>query len=314
MRASKRQRASQTRTARGGSRRGFTLVEVLIALALFAMGASALMGLYLKNLHSAKLARTEIILALIQKDVASKNQLAAFQSDLPAPRYTFAQDFAKPEPDQNFNRDQWLVGHDGSDSSGNIPDPDIVNPEESIDHYNRLVAPYDSAPPPGKTINELLAITSIKHPLFNGLDDEIEAQWHRLWEHIIMYRGFTYILRKFESTDADNKENNQFVDWDGYGWLIEEEYGVSFNDDNDDGKIDGDDDTDDRWNLGKPSPSHGVAFDPKGLRYYYKRLKIIVGWDLANGKKFDAREFPDPRSGKYDVFYFSVYNPDLHKH
>ena len=124
MRAPKRQRASRTRTERGGSRRGFTLVEVLIALALFAMGSTALMGLSLKNLHSAKLARTEIILALIQKDVASKNQLAAFQSDLKnadgSPlMYTFAQDFAPPvDNSENFDRKQWLVGHDGSDATG----------------------------------------------------------------------------------------------------------------------------------------------------------------------------------------------------
>ena len=43
-------------------RGGFTLIEVLIALGLFAVGAASILGLFLKNLQSAKLAREEVVL------------------------------------------------------------------------------------------------------------------------------------------------------------------------------------------------------------------------------------------------------------
>ena len=70
----------------GQGRRGFTLVEVLLALGLFAIGSSALIALFLRNLYSAKLAREEVVLALISKDVATKNQLAAFTANSAAGR------------------------------------------------------------------------------------------------------------------------------------------------------------------------------------------------------------------------------------
>ena len=87
--------------ARIGDRRGFTLIEILIALGLFTIGSAALMSLYIKNLNTAKLAREEIILAMVNKDVTAKNQISAFTAKAAG----IPGDFAYA-----FGVDQWLVG------------------------------------------------------------------------------------------------------------------------------------------------------------------------------------------------------------
>ena len=61
----------------------------------------------------------------------------------------------------------------------------------------------------------------------------------------------------------------------------------------------------------REAPSHGVEFincgiNPDGFRFYYKRLKLIIGWELRDPTLI--------QSGKWEVFYFAVFNPDLAKH
>jgi prepilin-type N-terminal cleavage/methylation domain-containing protein len=66
---------------RAGLRRkknGFTLIEVLFALGILAVGGTSLIALFAHNLREAKRAREEIIINVIQRDVSVRNQLAAF--------------------------------------------------------------------------------------------------------------------------------------------------------------------------------------------------------------------------------------------
>ena len=60
-------------------RAGFTLLEILIAMSLFVVGAASIMSLFTTSLEKAKLTEQEIMLAMMQKDIAIRNQLAAYK-------------------------------------------------------------------------------------------------------------------------------------------------------------------------------------------------------------------------------------------
>lgn len=244
----------------GGGRRGFTLIEILIALGLFAIGSAALLALFIQNLNTAKLAREEIILAMMYKDIATKNQLAAFTANS-----RYGRKF--PAPDDMAGADPWLVGHP-------------TDMDESIRRYDSTVAKDPSNPTP--------------------------EEKKRLWANIHMYRSFTFTLENITSL-IRAEENYQFTDWDGYGIIYEREIGVDIGSPTGggpDGNV-----TDDGWfDFGDPAPSHGVEYDSDGMRYYIKRLKLIIGWELRD------RTPGNIKSGKWEKFYFSLFNPDLAKH
>ncbi|MBN1809492.1 MAG: type II secretion system protein [Planctomycetes bacterium] len=75
---------------------GFTLIEVLFALGILALGGASLIALFTHNLREAKRAREEIIINIIQRDVSIRNQLAAYAA--PASGWDFY-----------TNRDQWVI-------------------------------------------------------------------------------------------------------------------------------------------------------------------------------------------------------------
>ena len=59
-------------------KKGFTLIEVLFALGILALGGTSLVALFAHNLREARRAREEIVINVIQRDVTVRNQLAAF--------------------------------------------------------------------------------------------------------------------------------------------------------------------------------------------------------------------------------------------
>lgn len=56
--------------------RGFTLIEILVALAIFALAALALLNLSGQNLRSADLAETRLLAAVIAENRAVEAQLS----------------------------------------------------------------------------------------------------------------------------------------------------------------------------------------------------------------------------------------------
>lgn len=246
--------------ARIGGRRGFTLIEVLIALGLFAIGASALLSLFAKNLATAELAREEIILAMITKDVTAKNQLAAFTAGT-AGLKTFG-DAVQFSP-----VNQWLVG----------VEPDTLLDDVTLSplSYNKVVA-VDPANP-----------TAAEKP--------------RLWENIHMYRNFNFAI---EVLGRNILEDNQYVDWDGYGIIREDQIGQDLN---------ADGDTDDSFDFGNPAPSHSVEYDSTQMRYYIKRIKMTIIWKWRDPTNY-ATGADWFKGSRREIFYFPLYNPDLKKH
>lgn len=58
--------------------KGFTLIEVLFAMAILGIGGTSLVALFAYNLQLAKRAREEVVINVIQRDVSVRNQIAAF--------------------------------------------------------------------------------------------------------------------------------------------------------------------------------------------------------------------------------------------
>ena len=58
--------------------RGFTLIEVLFAMAILGIGGTSLVALFAYNLELAQRAREEVVINVIQRDVSVRNQVAAF--------------------------------------------------------------------------------------------------------------------------------------------------------------------------------------------------------------------------------------------
>ena len=227
---------------------GFTLIEVLFALGILALGGSSLIALFAHNLREAKRAREEIVMNVIQRDITVRNQLAAFAATANALR--FYEDLAA-----------WII----SDTNA----------------YNKTA-------------------------------ETVERQW----ENIPAYRGYYFWVDALErssapwSEDAQTKGlamyDNQFVDWDGYGWIDQPPYNGKL----DPGEIFGE------GAEGAPKPSHRIFYDSRGMRNYMMRMRGIVAWDLkiSDASIVKAKILLGENIAKYHIFYFTVYNPDTQKH
>jgi hypothetical protein len=150
--------------------------------------------------------------------------------------------------------------------------------------------------------------------------DDIAGDGGR-WNDHPLYAHWQFRMRAVLPSEV---ESNQYVDWDGYDIWDSGSKRLAPNIFSD--EIQGDADTPgarapvhapesaratlppDAVNagyFGPPRPSHGVVFDARGTRYFVKRIKCVIGWNLADSS--------DIYSGERHVFYFSVYNPDARK-
>ena len=233
------------KTAAGKS--GFTLIEVLFALGILALGGSSLIALFAHNLREAKRAREEIVMNVIQRDVTVRNQLAAYAATTSGLR--FYEDLSK-----------WIISDE------------------------------------------------------TAYDNTVDAA-ERKWKMIPAYYGYHFWVDAFErggapwSDDAQTHGlfmyDNQFVDWDGYGWV----------DLNNNGKSDVGE-TFGEGAEGAPKPSHRVFYDSRGMRNYMMRMRGIVAWDLkiSDVATVKSRILNGENIAKYHIFYFTIYNPDTQKH
>lgn len=233
--------------------KGFTLIEIIMSLAILVTGSVAIMGLYVQNLRLAGAARREVILAIMEKDIASKNQLAAFRANA-----QYAKDFAS---------DDWLI--------------------KDYEAYNVLVDPVNFP-------------DAARYWPFPGVEED---------KMIEVYKGYyfaAYTLQRQGAFWADAAATHglylydqQFTDFDGYGWI----------DLNRDGVEDAEED------FGDPAPSHFVHYDSRKMGKYIKKIECVIAWDLS----FDPIElYTQVTMGidighNYQKFTFMVYNPDLDK-
>ncbi|MCX7806005.1 MAG: prepilin-type N-terminal cleavage/methylation domain-containing protein [Planctomycetota bacterium] len=253
------------------NKKGFTLLEVLIALGIFVFGAVAVTGLYIGNANSVQLAKEEVIVALIQRDLYAKNQFRAYYAG--------------------------RLGHEPFVQGGVLSlkrPPDDPEEPKTPEWVIRCVADY----------NKMMSGTK------------------REWGDIDAYHGFYFFCWEVSSPRI---EDNQFVDWNGYGEIAAREldspwFGQAAGGGEDPGNA--------TINCGDPAPSHNVKYDSERMRWYQKRLRAFIFWDLTkidpgwgnlneitDGEKQKTiiKQIKDGRMARYVEFDFGIYNPDLRK-
>lgn len=317
----------------GRRRGGFTLLEVVIALGLLAFGSVSIIGLYMNNARDAIKARDEVILAVLMNDIRTKCRLAAYFAFEPADPSIYPSGFKS-----TFDREDWLPRGKRADGSaapdvyavrkitrkgeaaawlpsGAVPTTDEVAFNEQLWEHPADASAYDG--------NGVLK-SSVHYEDLKGVKaryDFLAGDPAHYWDANPIYQGFQFRLRTVLPPEW---ENNQYVDWDGYGYIKENEIGFDLDGN---GKID---------NYAKPfydhnhpndaadgtpfaRPSHGVVYDPRGMRFYVKRIKCIIGYRLADPKTTrPAPSAPGDKkrgiySGSYHIFTFSINNPNTWK-
>ena len=306
--------------------RGFTLIEVLIALGIFLGSMMAILGLYFHNLHLARMAREEIILSMIQRDIMARNAVVAS---------------ARAGHERLFTRD-----------------PSSVSTPPSFDLYG---SPADGTPygiGAGETTDPAQAFVvgwGIRNVVtwekVSGLhwgrwteDQALAAGYANVDQaqsdapEVPYYDNFYYTVRPVlrdvpdanptadywdpggpSSTPGLSLQDSQFTDWDGYNLADMDRNGYPETD------------------LGLPYPSPGplltsdlsstttydnspmrIFYNSNKMRRYFLRLKVRVIWRVRNEEDvfmsdsaLDAEEAAGRRVFNHTTYYFSVFNPDI---
>jgi len=312
-------------------RGGFTLIEVLVALGIFLMAILTILGLFFQSIKTAIVAREEIIIAIIQRDVSTRNQVAAARQAADMRAWCEAAANRTPAAYGAGIGATFMTYGDPDDT-----DPDGAGPQDVLalgwgvrnpEAYNALVAGG--------------AGTGREWPI----EADLEAGDQSMADIVSLYRGFIFTVSEVirdetnmsapgipgaaNSTPGIVIEDNQFTDMDGYG----------SHDTTGDGELDRDflpavdmdnDGTDEASEGldGKPLPYPSIGplrrgslallpasptdeyrfrifYNSNGMRNYVKRLRCTIGWNLRSATNI--------RSGYYEEYYFSVFNLDAVK-
>jgi prepilin-type N-terminal cleavage/methylation domain-containing protein len=270
--------------------RGLTLLEVIIALAVFAVGAVAALSLYSNSLKAAKQAKNENIISLLEREIRVRCQLAALRA------------YAGEPPVSTFDGSDWLLRDPAA--------PDDPGTPVLLDGGG------------GGGSSDADALNGQRWEIVRERFDDAGGDGSR-WDDQPLYTNWQFRLRTVLPSEV---ESNQFVDLDGYDvWdsrskelspnIMADEIGhdptgagkpphaavkppASARATAPPGAVNA-------GNFGAPRSSHGVTYDPRGMRFHVKRVKCVIGWDLNNRS--------DIFSGERHEFYFTIYNPDLQK-
>lgn len=265
-------------------RAGFTLIEIIIAMGIFTLGIAYVMELFQRALRTTVKARQQVILAILFQDLKQKEQTAA----------VLAKAGGVDTFEQNIGGG-WMtdMGPIGLHDYGN-------NWIGAKNAYNQLSPNIDEV---DNETNEYVP---------DGKPDYY-------YDEIQIYRKFMFAIN---SVTPINKENNQFVDWDGYVatdrdgnvvvGITEQDVQEEFNGEpgfQDYGTI---------FDFGEPAPTAGanVQYQPQGMRHYIKRMQCIIAFDYIEDNPpnmFSPGNYDNPNYCQHEVFYFDVFNPDTDK-
>jgi type II secretory pathway pseudopilin PulG len=268
--------------------RGFTLLEIVFALALFIIGTTAILVLYSNSIKTARQSKDEMALSLLIRDIREKVQLAALNA------------FGGNPAESTFHTSTWLLRDPAAEDDAGTP--------AKLDGGGGPITP------------DSVALNAQAWPEIMKRYDTIGGAGGK-WDDNPLYRNFQFRMRTFIPPEV---ENNQFVDWDGYDVWDGSNRKLLANihaDEIDDNTLDrkrhtpvsvpegargaSPSGTRSDGYFGPPRSSHGVAYDPRGVRQYIKHIKCVIGWDLNKST--------DIFSGQHHTFYFTVYNPDARK-
>ncbi|HOX06693.1 MAG TPA: prepilin-type N-terminal cleavage/methylation domain-containing protein [Planctomycetota bacterium] len=284
-------------------RRGFTLIEVMIAMGIFLAAMLAIAGLYFQNLRLARMAQDEIILSMIQRDVMSRNLVVATVRAGEERGYVRSNVGSVPSAAPV----QFTVAGFGQELDTN---PGVmtkgwgVRNVESWEAVSGLV--WGRSNP--ATIHDV--------PLYTGYCFSVRPMTRHF-----LNNGKVSDWAAVGNTPGLALEDCQFTDWDGYGL------------------VDMDGDGEPETDRGNPAPSPGPLIDsaladttygasPYRLFYnsnnmsrYVMKLRVRVMWNYKDedyvkslsDTDLKAEEDAGRRVCSHTSYYFSVFNPDVVK-
>jgi prepilin-type N-terminal cleavage/methylation domain-containing protein len=337
-----------TRNPERGTRnraKGFTLIEVLIALGIFLGAMLAVLGIYFQNLRLARMAREEIIVSMIQRDIMARNQVRA--SARAGHERAFKRRITAVTP-PSF--DEYGSPRDGTTyatepSIGETTDPSKVFLAgwgvRNITTWERASGLHWGRSTPAAESDLALYenFYFIAHPVWRYPDKTtLDAQGNPKYPWVRNKNFNPATVGEWNPATTSGYrglalEDSQFTDWDGYGMVDMDRDGYP------------------ETNRGLPAPSpgpiHSVApanfpansdkyedspyrifYNSDKMGYYFMRLRVRIMWQVKlleevynmtdhevlaaeDGNK--ALGIEPRRVFNHTEYYFSVVNPDIVK-
>jgi prepilin-type N-terminal cleavage/methylation domain-containing protein len=282
-------------------RRGFTLIEVMIAMSIFLAAMLAISGLFFQNLRLARMAQEEIVVSMIQRDVMARNLVVAMARAGEERLYVRNNAGAVPSA---FAKQFPNFGVPGDTNPGVLTKGWGIRNKDAWEASSGMH--WGVSTP-------VAADTDV--PLYNGF-----------------YFSVVPVVRHFPGggTAADwaavgntpglAMEDCQFTDWDGYGLVDMDGDGIPETD------------------RGLPSPSPGplmdatlascnyqtspfrIYYNSNNMSRYVMKVRVRVMWNVRNEDDVSltdlqvrAKEDNHERVFNHNEYYFSVFNPDVVK-
>ncbi len=327
----------RVRRKRRAPSRGFTLVEVLIALGIFLGAMMAILGIYFQNLRLARMAREEIVVSMIQRDIMSRNAVVA--SARAGHERSFKRGVSAETP-PSF--DEYGSPRDGTPYAVAAAINETADPAQAQDvgwgvrnrntwettsglHWGRSKPAIESDVP----LYENFYFTV--HPMWRWPDQTDgdgdgfpDYPWIRRDVHPASENEWNIALTTGLRGLA--REDSQFTDWDGYGWVDMDRDGVP--------------ETNRGWPAPSPGPIHSsvpagfpahsnayvdnpyrIFYNSDRMSNYFLRLRVRIMWQVKSEDhvyNLTDAQVKDKEDHKIRVFnhteyYFSVFNPDIVK-
>jgi len=273
-------------------RTGFTLIEVIFAMAIFVMSFCGISALYFQSFYNIKQTRLEIMQSILARDIINRNQIAVFGINRASTETGLDVKFTK----------QFKTGNPVSATQTGWG---VYNPAS----YN-AVSPIASTHAPALTYSDSYAGLD-----FYVMDDYSTSQ----------VTGGTGAETRSDWGEANSVlppavYDYQFTCFTGYG-RCQVDY-------NRDGKLA----ADEWFDFGNPTPTsivpapglpaRSVTFHTEQTLRYVKFLRLVIAWDMLPGSlqpdyindvnvptKMD--DFLGLYQGASDAYLFSIYNPDI---
>ena len=320
------------------TRAGFTLVEVLIALGIFLGAMMAILGIYFQNLRLARMAREEIIVSMIQRDIMARNQVVAV---------------ARAGNERSWRRGvagwgqpplfgQFGSPRDGTEYGVGAAIGETTDPATALTAGwgVRNICTWEGTSGLHWGRSNPAAETDV--PIYENFYFTVHPVWRYSDTTDADGDGFPdypWVQRTFQPNTADEwkaamttgmpglaVEDSQYTDWDGYGLV--------------DMDNDGEPETDRGVPYPSPGPIHSVVpggfqggsntYDNNPYRIFYLsdklghyllRLRVRIMWqvkleedvyNLTDAQVLD-REDKGERVFNHTEYFFSVFNPDIVK-
>jgi prepilin-type N-terminal cleavage/methylation domain-containing protein len=323
----------------GRGAQGFTLIEVLIALAIFLGAMMAILGLYMQNLRLAMMAREEIIVSMLQRDIMARNQVVAAAragqerqwrrgvkdaSGISVTQPAVFEKFGSPR-DGITGLIAPLAADETDDPTQAFSKGWGIRNKVLWEKISGLNWGTSNPPDPAKDTPLYNGFFFIAHPLWRYVPVETRP-WVRDTA-FVPAGGAEWVIGTTSGLPGLALEDSQFTDWDGYDMVDMDGDGIP--------------ETDRGVPYPSPGPIHNgipAAFPAGSNTYvnnpyrifflsdkmaaYYMRVRVRIMWgqvesyddvyiltDAQVKTREDASE--DARVYSHCEYFFSIFNPDI---